>query len=81
MGASVEILWQCRRMGLRIKEVPVTCLYHVEGSRISAILQGLDVLWVNVLSAMNLLNGSTMEDYRQWIDTQFSRGFDGGTSE
>ncbi len=76
MGASVEILWQCQRMGLRIREVPVRCLYHVEGSRISAIRQGLDVLWVNMLSAMNLLNGSALEGHRQTIHAQLRKAFE-----
>lgn len=42
---SVEILLQARQQHMVIKEVPIRCLYHSEGSTISPIRHGLSVAW------------------------------------
>ena len=42
-GFSVEILIQARQKGFRIKEVPVSCLYHSEGSTINPMRHGLSI--------------------------------------
>lgn len=42
-GFSVQVLIQTRRKGLIIKEVPVSCIYHSEGSSLNPMAHGLGV--------------------------------------
>lgn len=44
MGASIDILAQAIKYGLRIKEVPVTIKHHEEGSTYNPILHALRVI-------------------------------------
>jgi len=44
MGVSAEILLQARKRKLKIKEVPVSCRYDVEGSTEGPVRHGLSVL-------------------------------------
>ena len=45
-GFSVQVLVQARERGFRIKEVPISCSYHSEGSTINPIKHGLSVAFV-----------------------------------
>jgi glycosyltransferase involved in cell wall biosynthesis len=47
-GFSVQVLIQARRRGFRIKEVPISCLYHAQGSSLSPVVHGLGVAWNTV---------------------------------
>jgi cellulose synthase/poly-beta-1,6-N-acetylglucosamine synthase-like glycosyltransferase len=40
---SVQVLIQARRMGFTIKEVPISCIYHSQGSTINPVTHGLGV--------------------------------------
>jgi len=40
---SIEVLLQARRMGFPIREVPVSCLYHEDGSTINPVEHGLSI--------------------------------------
>jgi len=40
---SVEVLIQARRKGLVITEVPISCIYHSQGSSLNPIIHGLGV--------------------------------------
>jgi glycosyltransferase involved in cell wall biosynthesis len=40
---SVEVLIQARRKGLVITEVPISCIYHSQGSSLNPIVHGLGV--------------------------------------
>jgi glycosyltransferase involved in cell wall biosynthesis len=42
-GFSVEVLIQARRKGFVIKEVPVSCIYHSQGSTINPLKHGFGV--------------------------------------
>jgi len=42
-GFSVQVLIQARRHKLIIKEVPISCIYHSEGSTINPLSHGLGV--------------------------------------
>jgi glycosyltransferase involved in cell wall biosynthesis len=42
-GSSVQLLIQARRLGLRIAEAPVSCIYHDDGSTINPVRHGLGV--------------------------------------
>jgi glycosyltransferase involved in cell wall biosynthesis len=42
-GFSVQVLIQARRKKLGIKEVPISCIYHSEGSTINPLSHGLGV--------------------------------------
>jgi glycosyltransferase involved in cell wall biosynthesis len=42
-GFSVQTLIQARKKGFVIKEVPVSCIYHADGSTINPISHGLGV--------------------------------------
>ncbi|MCX6005496.1 MAG: glycosyltransferase family 2 protein [Chloroflexi bacterium] len=44
-GYSVEVLIQARKMGARITEVPVSCIYHDQGSTLNPISHGLSVFF------------------------------------
>ena len=48
MGASTEIIVKLRRKGLRIKEVPVSCKYHANGSSMNPLIHGLSVVLATV---------------------------------
>ncbi|MDD5311780.1 MAG: glycosyltransferase family 2 protein [Dehalococcoidia bacterium] len=43
-GYSVEVLIQARKIGARIAETPVSCIYHDQGSTLNPILHGFSVL-------------------------------------
>ncbi|MFC1945245.1 glycosyltransferase family 2 protein [Chloroflexota bacterium] len=43
MGVSLEILFHSQRLGLHIKEVPITCVYHDYSSVKNPILHGIGV--------------------------------------
>ncbi|MEW6033633.1 MAG: glycosyltransferase family 2 protein [Chloroflexota bacterium] len=42
-GFSVQLLVEARRLGLRIVEVPIACIYHEHGSTKNPIIHGLGV--------------------------------------
>jgi len=42
-GFSIEVLVQARKKGLTITEVPISCLYHSQGSSLNPIAHGLGV--------------------------------------
>jgi len=42
-GFSVQVLIQARRKGFVIKEVPISCLYHSQGSSLNPVVHGLGV--------------------------------------
>ena len=42
-GFSVQVLIQARRKGFAIKEVPISCLYHPQGSSLNPVSHGLGV--------------------------------------
>lgn len=42
-GFSVEVLVKARKKGLTIAEVPISCLYHSQGSSLNPIAHGLGV--------------------------------------
>jgi glycosyltransferase involved in cell wall biosynthesis len=44
-GFSVEVLIQARRNNFAIREVPVSCIYHSQGSSLNPLLHGLGVAW------------------------------------
>ncbi len=42
---SIEVLVKSRRLGFAIAEVPISCLYHANGSTMDPISHGLSVAW------------------------------------
>ena len=44
-GFSVQVLIQARRKNFVITEVPVSCIYHLQGSSLNPIAHGLGVAW------------------------------------
>ena len=44
-GFSVEVLIQAKGKGFVIREVPVSCIYHSQGSSLNPLLHGLGVAW------------------------------------
>jgi glycosyltransferase involved in cell wall biosynthesis len=57
MGGSIEILIKARNKGFAIKEVPISCLYHSQGSTLNPISHGLRVvLTVIKLRLKSLVN-------------------------
>jgi glycosyltransferase involved in cell wall biosynthesis len=44
-GFSVETLIQARRAGLRIREVPISCVYHEESHSLNPVIHGVGVAW------------------------------------
>lgn len=44
-GFSVQVLIQARREGFRIKEVPISCLYHSQSASLNPVIHGLGVAW------------------------------------
>ena len=44
-GFSVQVLIQARQKGFLVKEVPVSCIYHSEGSSLNPMAHGLGVAW------------------------------------
>lgn len=42
-GFSVEVLIKARKMGLTITEIPISCVYHSQGSSMNPIIHGLSV--------------------------------------
>jgi len=53
---SVQVLIQARKKRLTIAEVPISCVYHAQGSTINPLAHGLGVAWKVVkLRLRNLL--------------------------
>lgn len=44
-GFSVEVLIKARKKNLVITEVPISCLYHPQGSSLNPVVHGLGVAW------------------------------------
>jgi glycosyltransferase involved in cell wall biosynthesis len=44
-GFSVQVLIQARRKKFVIREVPVSCIYHLQGSSLNPVAHGLGVAW------------------------------------
>jgi glycosyltransferase involved in cell wall biosynthesis len=44
-GFSVQVLIQARRKNFVIREVPVSCIYHLQGSSLNPVAHGLGVAW------------------------------------
>jgi len=44
-GFSVQVLIQARRKNFVIREVPVSCIYHLQGSSLNPVVHGLGVAW------------------------------------
>jgi glycosyltransferase involved in cell wall biosynthesis len=42
-GFSVQVLIQARRAGLVIEEVPISCIYHSQGSSLNPVTHGIGV--------------------------------------
>jgi glycosyltransferase involved in cell wall biosynthesis len=47
-GFSVQVLIQARRKNFVIEEVPVSCIYHRQGSSLNPVTHGLGVAWAVV---------------------------------
>lgn len=55
-GFSVQVLIQARKKGFLITEVPISCLYHSQGSSLNPVIHGLGVaLCVVKLRLKNIL--------------------------
>jgi len=55
---SVEVLVKARRKGFRIAEVPVTCLYHEQGSTSNPVTHGFSVVIAVIgIRLSNVLSG------------------------
>jgi len=52
-GFSIEVLVKARKKGLKIVEVPASCLYHAQGSSMNPIVHGLgvalSVVWLRLV--------------------------------
>jgi glycosyltransferase involved in cell wall biosynthesis len=44
-GFSVQVLIQARKHNFVIREVPVSCIYHLQGSSLNPVVHGLGVAW------------------------------------
>jgi glycosyltransferase involved in cell wall biosynthesis len=44
-GFSIEVLIQARRNNFVIREMPISCVYHSQGSSLNPIVHGLGVAW------------------------------------
>jgi glycosyltransferase involved in cell wall biosynthesis len=44
-GFSVEVLIQARGKNFIIREIPISCVYHSQGSSLNPVVHGLDVAW------------------------------------
>lgn len=44
-GFSVQVLIQARRKDLVIREEPISCIYHLQGSSLNPVAHGLGVAW------------------------------------
>jgi len=57
---SIEVLVKARKNGLKIVEVPVSCLYHAQGSSMNPIVHGLGVAWsvIQLRTAIELLSAN-----------------------
>lgn len=44
-GFSVQVLIQARKKNFVIREVPVSCIYHLQGSSLNPMAHGLGVAW------------------------------------
>jgi hypothetical protein len=42
-GFSIEVLVQARKQGFRVQEVPISCIYHSQGSTLNPFHHGLSV--------------------------------------
>ncbi len=47
-GFSIQVLIQARKKNFTIKEVPISCIYHPQGSTLNPVTHGLDVSWKTV---------------------------------
>jgi glycosyltransferase involved in cell wall biosynthesis len=47
-GFSIQSLVQARKRGMKITEVPVSCIYHDAGSTQNPVVHGLSVAWAVV---------------------------------
>jgi len=62
-GFSVQVLIQARQKKLGIKEIPISCIYHSEGSTINPLSHGLGVAFTVIkLRFQSLLRGSNLGD-------------------
>lgn len=63
-GFSVELLVQARQRGLRIVEVPISCIYHEASHSMNPVLHGVGVALMVVkhrtLAALNMLIRNTI---------------------
>jgi glycosyltransferase involved in cell wall biosynthesis len=55
---SIEVLVKARKNGLKIIEVPVSCLYHSQSSTMNPIVHGVSVAWsvIQLRTTIELLN-------------------------
>ncbi len=44
-GFSIDVLVQARKHGFAIREIPISCLYHAQGSTADPLSHGLGVAW------------------------------------
>jgi len=54
-GYSIEVLIQANKKRLRITEVPVSCIYHEDGSTINPVEHGISVLASTIMHRIRLL--------------------------
>lgn len=58
-GFSTEVLVKARKLGFRITEVPISCIYHEDykqNSTLNPIRHGLSVSWVTIKWRLKLRN-------------------------
>jgi hypothetical protein len=57
-GFSIEVLVKARKNGLKIIEVPVSCLYHSQSSTMNPIVHGMSIAWsvIQLRTTLELLN-------------------------
>jgi glycosyltransferase involved in cell wall biosynthesis len=57
---SIEVLVKARKKGFHFKEVPISCLYHDQGSTLNPILHGLGVAFaVARIRLSNVISGGS----------------------
>ena len=59
MAISVEVIIKARRKGFVIKEVPISCIYHSQGSSINPVVHGLSVALAVLKIRLNSKNYPT----------------------
>ena len=55
-GFSIEMLVRARKAGLRISAVPISCIYHHQGSTLNPLFHGLSVVWSLIKFRLILLS-------------------------